>query len=178
MKIKWIMAIVVVFGLLTMFYIFQWKLVLKPLLVISCVVLIGAVLLQSGKGGGLAAIGGLADQSAFGTKTSTVLSKATYLIGAAFIFNTILLTKLTLTSIHESGALRQATETMQGAAHIHEGAGHDHDEHAGHDHAPGMHDAAVGGGEAMGMKPVDVTEKKLDKKEKDSKSKAEEKDQP
>lgn len=172
MNIKWIMAIVIVFGLLTMCYVLQWAAVLKPLLVLSCVALIGAVLLQSGKGGGLAAIGGLADQSAFGTNTSTVLTKVTYLIGAVFIVNTLLLTKLTLTSIHDSGVLMNTSEMIQEATYIHEeAAGRGHE---GHDHTRGPHEAAVDDSGAMGMKAVDVMEKKQENKEKETKSKLEE----
>ena len=85
MNSKWITAIVIVFGLLTMFFIFGWSTALKSALIFSCIVLIGSVLLQSGKGGGLAAIGGLADQSAMGTQTGGILAKITYLVGAVFI---------------------------------------------------------------------------------------------
>ncbi|MEE9259789.1 MAG: preprotein translocase subunit SecG, partial [Candidatus Scalindua sediminis] len=105
MNLKWITAIVIIFGLLTMFYTLQWSAVLKPLLILFCFVLIGTVLMQAGRGGGLAAIGGLSDQSTLGTKTSSVLTKFTYLMGASFIFTTILLTKLTLTSIHGTGTI-------------------------------------------------------------------------
>ena len=90
-----------------MFYIFSWSTVLKSSLVFSCIVLIGCVLLQAGKGGGLAAIGGLADQSALGTQTGGVLAKVTYLVGAVFIISTLLLTKLTLSSIHGTDTLRR-----------------------------------------------------------------------
>ena len=170
MKLKWIMAIVVIFGLLTMFYILQWPTVLKTTLILFSIVLIGFVLLQSGKGGGLAAIGGLSDQTAMGTKTSTVLSKLTYLVGASFIFTTILLTKLTLSSIHGtgtfgkelSGMLQETTQIHEEHdGHDHEGhdhEGHDHADHAGHDH--GVEGDVEEAGSPMGMKAVNVTEEK------------------
>jgi protein translocase SecG subunit len=168
MKLKWITAIVIIFGLLTMFYILQWSSVLKPLLILFSVVLIGAVLLQSGKGGGLAAIGGLEDQSALGTRTSTVLSKITYLVGASFIFTTILLTKLTLTSIHGTGTLgREAPMTFQETADEH--AGH---EHAGHEHSQDTQELVVEE-ESMVMKAADVTDEKQEDKKKEHKSKVE-----
>ncbi len=93
---KWGIVIVVIFGILNAFYFLNLVIGLKIALPLLCVFLIGSILLQSGKGGGLAAIGGLGDQSAFGTRTSTFLSKVTYLIGAAFIVATIFLFKLSI----------------------------------------------------------------------------------
>ncbi|HHT9151075.1 MAG TPA: preprotein translocase subunit SecG, partial [Candidatus Wujingus californicus] len=87
--VKWGVAIVVIFGILNAFYLFKIVVALKITLPVLCIFLIGSILLQSGKGGGLAAIGGLGDQSAFGTKTGTFLSKITYLLGAAFIVTTV-----------------------------------------------------------------------------------------
>ena len=125
MKLKWITAIVIVFGLLAMFYTFNWSGVLKTTLIFSCIVLIGCVLLQAGKGGGLAAIGGLADESAMGTQPGGILAKITYLVGAVFIVSTLLLTKLTLSSIHGTDTLRSEMSTsLQEAAQ-------DHSEHEG-----------------------------------------------
>jgi protein translocase SecG subunit len=160
MKLKWIVTIVIVFGLLVMFYTFNWSGVLKTTLIISCIVLIGCILLQAGKGGGLAAIGGLADESAMGTQPGGVLAKITYLVGAIFIVSTLLLTKLTLSSIHGTDTLRSEMSTsLQEASQDHsehEGAV---DEHAGHDHSQGTSGAAEGeGGTTMGMKAVDVAE--------------------
>ncbi len=143
MKLNWIVAIVIIFGLLTMFYLLQWTVVLKSLLILSCFVLIGCILLQAGRGGGLAAIGGLADQSALGTKTSTVLSRITYLVGASFIFTTILLTKLTLASLHGTDTLRiEKPLAFQETAH----------EHAAHEQA--VHEPS------QGMKAVDADNEK------------------
>ncbi len=169
MKLKWITAIVIIFGSLTMFYVLRWPTVLKTSLILSSVILIGAVLLQAGKGGGLAAIGGLEDQSAMGTRTGGVLTKITYLLGASFIFTTILLTKLTLSSIHGTGTMgRDAPVTFQETAH---------DDHAGHDHAahePSQSTQEIVVEEAMGMKATDAIDKKQEAKEKDSKAKVEE----
>ena len=161
MKLKWITAIVIVFGLLAMFYTFNWSGVLKSTLIFSCIVLIGCVLLQAGKGGGLAAIGGLADDSAMGAQSGGVLVKVTYLVGAIFIVSTLLLTKLTLSSIHGTDTLRSEMSTsLQEAAHDHSGhEGTAVDEHAGHDHSQGTTGDAEGVGDTtMGMKAVDVTD--------------------
>ncbi len=93
---KWGIAIIVIFGILNAFYFLNLVIALKVALPVLCVFLIGSILLQSGKGGGLAAIGGLGDQTAFGTRTSTFLTKITYLIGAAFIVATVFLFKLSI----------------------------------------------------------------------------------
>ena len=160
MKLKWIATIVIIFGILAMFYINNWSGVLKTTLIFSCIVLIGCILLQAGKGGGLAAIGGLADESAMGSQPGGVLAKITYLVGAVFIVSTLLLTKLTLSSIHGTDTLRSEMSTsLQEAPHdpsVHEGTV---DEHAGHDHSQDTSGAAEGVEETtIGMKAVDVTE--------------------
>lgn len=159
MNLKWITAIVIIFGLLAMFYIFSWSTVLKSSLIFSCIVLIGCVLLQAGKGGGLAAIGGLADQSALGTQTGGVLAKATYLVGAVFIISTLLLTKLTLSSIHGTDTLRSEMSTS-----LQEKLSHDHGDHTGHDHSQEVIGGAEGG-DSMGMKAVDVSGEEQKSKE-------------
>ncbi|MDR4505797.1 MAG: preprotein translocase subunit SecG [Candidatus Scalindua sp.] len=176
MKFKWILAIVIIFGLIAMFFAFQWSGVLKVTLIASCVILVGVVLLQSGKGGGLAAIGGFSDQSAFGTKTGTVLGKITYLIGAAFIFTTILLTKLTLTSMHGTGVVSERPHEMlqqvpheahdDHEGHDHEGHDHEGHDHEGHDHSshsnaqPEEAGGIVIDEQSMGMKGVGTTGEK------------------
>ncbi len=160
MKFKWIATVVIIFGLLAMFYINNWSGALKVTLIFSCVVLIGCVLLQAGKGGGLAAIGGLADESAMGSQPGGILARITYLVGAIFIVSTLLLTKLTLTSIHGTDTLRgEMSTSLQHAEHDHsEHEGAAVDEHAGHDHAPGAHGASEGTGEtSVGMKAVEAT---------------------
>ncbi len=162
MKLKWITAIVIIFGSLTMFYVLRWPTVLKTSLIFISVVLIGSVLLQAGRGGGLAASGGLEDQSALGTKTGGVLTKITYLLGASFIFTTILLTKLTLSTIHGTGTMgRDAPVTFQETAHeLHD--------HAVHEPSQSTQEIVVEE-EFMGMKATDATDKKQEAKEEQSK---------
>lgn len=139
---KWGIAIIVIFGILNAFYFLNIVIGLKIALPILCVFLIGSILLQSGKGGGLAAIGGLGDQSAFGTRSSTFLSKVTYLIGAAFIVATIFLFKL---SIPTRPLETMAMQGIPDAQHTHEHNGqaceHEH-EHGSVPHAAGVSDDA------------------------------------
>lgn len=108
---QWILASIVVFGLIGVLYYFRWVFLLKAFLVLNCLTLLGTILLQAGKGGGLAAIGGIADQTAFGTRTSTFLGKLTYFIGAAFIISTICLTKLSTTVVMEKAVLKEQAES-------------------------------------------------------------------
>ncbi|MBI2472310.1 MAG: preprotein translocase subunit SecG [Planctomycetes bacterium] len=145
---KWGIAIIVIFGILNAFFFLNLVIGLKIALPILCVFLIGSILLQSGKGGGLAAIGGLGDQSAFGTRSSTFLSKVTYLIGAAFIVATIFLFKL---SIPTKSLETMITQEMPAAQHTHEHPAHErggvHEHAAGEpSHATGATDAASGVG--------------------------------
>ena len=123
---KWGIAIIVIFGILNAFYFLNLVIALKIALPILCVFLIGSILLQSGKGGGLAAIGGLGDQSAFGTRTSTFLSKVTYLIGAAFIVATVFLFKL---SVPTKAISTMVTQEAPEAQHTHKHLAHE-EQHA------------------------------------------------
>lgn len=107
---KWALAILVVFGLVGTMFALRMATVLKFLLIVNCIVLIGTILLQAGKGGGLAAIGGLADQSTFGTRTSTFLSKLTYFIGAVLLVSTICLTRLSTMKVVEKAPVRPTTQ--------------------------------------------------------------------
>ncbi len=60
--------------------------------VLSCLLLIGLILLQKSKSEGLGlAFGAGAGESLFGARAGNVLSKATVVIGIAFMANTLLL---------------------------------------------------------------------------------------
>ncbi|HHT9106261.1 MAG TPA: preprotein translocase subunit SecG [Candidatus Wujingus californicus] len=140
--VKWGVAIVVIFGILNAFYLFKIVVALKITLPVLCIFLIGSILLQSGKGGGLAAIGGLGDQSAFGTKTGTFLSKITYLLGAAFIVTTVLLFKL---SVPVSPLKTITTHEVPLSQHTHE-------------HEPSAHESGYGHGDVHQDEKVDATD--------------------
>lgn len=70
--------------------------VLMVLDLIICIALIAAVLLQSGRGGGLSSSFGGGDGTFFGkgNDVDTVMSKATVFLGAAFGIITLVLAKL------------------------------------------------------------------------------------
>ncbi len=147
--VKWALAIVVVFGFVfTMTYL-QMVPVLKTFLVLTSVVLIGCILLQAGKGGGLAAIGGLQDQSSFGTRSSTFLGKLTYLIGAVFIVSTICLTKISNVTVVEKATVAPTSGMPAGHPPVELPPGHPPAEGLppGHPPAPGAAPAATPGEE-------------------------------
>ena len=152
---KWGIAIIVIFGILNAFYFLNIVIGLKIALPILCVFLIGSILLQSGKGGGLAAIGGLGDQSAFGTRSSTFLSKITYLIGAAFIVATIFLFKLSIPTKSLETMVMQGTPDAQ-HTHEHNGQPCEHEHEQGNvPHAAGVSEDAP----QVGMQKVAEEEK-------------------
>ncbi len=64
--------------------------------VIVCIALIAAVLLQSGKGGGMSSTFGGSDGAFFGkgNDLDTVMAKATVLLGGAFAVITLALAKI------------------------------------------------------------------------------------
>ncbi|MDP8233575.1 MAG: preprotein translocase subunit SecG [Candidatus Saelkia tenebricola] len=61
---------------------------------IVCVSLVAAILMQSGKGGGLSESLGGAFQSVFGPKVSNVLVKATAILATLFLILSLTLAKL------------------------------------------------------------------------------------
>jgi preprotein translocase subunit SecG len=61
------------------------------LLIIDTVALVGLILIQRGKGGGLAAFGGGGVEQAFGTRATTLAQKATAVLGAIYLLLAIVL---------------------------------------------------------------------------------------
>ncbi len=70
----------------------RWLLLSYALLVTAVMVL--AILLQSGRGGGLASLGGLGGDALLGTRSATPIAKATYVMGALFLFICMLMARL------------------------------------------------------------------------------------
>ena len=66
--------------------------ILTVLLILVCVALIGLILIQRGKGGGLAGVfGGGGVEQAFGTHAATMAQKATAALAVLFLVITIVL---------------------------------------------------------------------------------------
>ena len=61
-------------------------------------VLVLMILIQSGRGGGLAAMGGMDSEAVLGTHSATPIAKATFVVGALFIFTCMLAARLGLTN--------------------------------------------------------------------------------
>lgn len=118
---KWGVAIVVILGLLTTFFLLQWSNVLKILMIIMSIALLGIILLQSGRGGGLAVIGGLTDQTTFGTRAGTFLGKLTFLVGTAVIVAIIFLSRLSYSPKSQIGLppLKEASLPSHDVSHDH-----------------------------------------------------------
>ena len=67
------------------------RVLLIAYVLIVCVLMVCAVLLQSGRGGGLASLGGVSGDSLLGTRSATPIAKATYVLGALFLFISMLI---------------------------------------------------------------------------------------
>lgn len=152
---KWGVAIVIIFGLLTTFFLLQWSSFLKISLIIMSIALLGIILLQSGRGGGLAAIGGLTDQTTFGTRAGTFLGKLTFLVGAAVIVAVIFLSKVSY-----------SPKLQRGLPPLKEASLPSHD--IGHEHP---HSEDIGGlasekeGDSIGMNEIEKTDKNAEEGE-------------
>ena len=64
--------------------------ILTIILMINCIALLGLILIQQGKGGGLVAFGGGVEQ-AFGTHAATLAQKATATMAVIFLFLVIVI---------------------------------------------------------------------------------------
>jgi preprotein translocase subunit SecG len=75
------------FGLALLFFALGWHAALKIYVIVVGFFATLAILIQSGKGGGLAAsLGGLGGESLLGVRSATPIAKATYVMLALFIF--------------------------------------------------------------------------------------------
>lgn len=89
--VKWTGTILATLAMLVTLYSAHWSGPLRLIQILACVVLVAAILLQSGKGGGLSALGGMSDQSPFGARSSVALRNVSYFLAALFLLTNILL---------------------------------------------------------------------------------------
>lgn len=82
---------------------------LLTLLIIDGLILMVAVLLQSGKGGGLAAVGGGAGTDTFmgGRQAATLLTRATWVTGGIFLVLSLVLSIMSTRQRQPESILRQ-----------------------------------------------------------------------
>jgi len=70
-----------------------------------------AILLQSGRGGGLASIGGMGGDTLLGARSATPIAKATYVMGALFLFICMLIARLGIRApVDTAGAIGSGQE--------------------------------------------------------------------
>lgn len=94
------------FALALLFYALGWRRLLVAYVVITGVLAVLAILLQSGRGGGLAAsLGGLGADSLLGTHSATPIAKATYVMLGLFVFITMLVARMGLSRPAEGGLI-------------------------------------------------------------------------
>jgi preprotein translocase subunit SecG len=89
-----------------------WRGVLIAYALFVTVILVLAILLQSGRGGGLAGLGGAAGDSLLGARAATPIAKATYVLGALFLFICMLIARLGYVSSNAPQYLPDSSQTI------------------------------------------------------------------
>jgi preprotein translocase subunit SecG len=83
------------FALGVLFYALGWRGALVAYVMVVGILAVLAILIQSGRGGGLAAsLGGLGGDSLLGTHSATPIAKATYVMLGLFIFIAMLVARM------------------------------------------------------------------------------------
>jgi protein translocase SecG subunit len=82
------------FVLALLLYLLGWRSMLIAYAIVVTVVMVLAILLQSGRGGGLASLGGMGGDNLLGARAATPIAKATYVMGALFLFICMLVSRL------------------------------------------------------------------------------------
>ena len=101
------------FGLALLFYFLRWTGALTFYVIVVTVLMVGAILIQSGRGGGLASLGGIGGESLLGTRSATPISKATYVMGALFIFICMLVSRMSITERANENMLIPGVEEQE-----------------------------------------------------------------
>jgi protein translocase SecG subunit len=100
------------FALALVLYALRWRWAMIAYIVVVGLAAVLAILLQSGRGGGLAAsLGGLGGDSLLGTHSATPIAKATYVLLALFVFTCIMAGRMPVS------AREGAVTPVSGAAH-------------------------------------------------------------
>jgi len=94
-KTKTGLIIAAFFAAALLFYLMEWRGLLTAYLFLLAAVAVLAILIQSGRGGGLAAsLGGLGGDSLLGVRSASPIAKATYVMLALFLFIGVLRARL------------------------------------------------------------------------------------
>jgi preprotein translocase subunit SecG len=93
--VKKVAIIAAFFVVAAVFYVLKWEIVLVVYAILVGIVSVLAILIQSGKGGGLAtSLGGLGGDSLLGTHSATPIAKATYVMLGLLLFICLLVARL------------------------------------------------------------------------------------
>ncbi len=102
---KWLI-IAAFFALALVFYALKWRGALVAYVMVVGLLAVLAILIQSGRGGGLAAsLGGLGGDSLLGARSATPIAKATYVMLGLFLVICILAARLGPAPQAEAGGL-------------------------------------------------------------------------
>lgn len=89
------------------------------LIVLICLILTAAVLLQSGQGGGLASLGGgPAENIVGGRQAETILTKGTWYLGGAFMLLALILSVISATRGPQTSRAQELLEQQQQQAPV------------------------------------------------------------
>lgn len=106
-KVKTGLVIGAFFGVALLFYLMEWRGLLTVYLFLLAAVAVLAILIQSGRGGGLAAsLGGIGGDSLLGVRSASPIAKATYVMLALFLFIGVLRARLGPAEATGSGLLQ------------------------------------------------------------------------
>jgi len=102
---KW-SVIAAFFALAVVFYALEWRGALVAYVIVVGLLAVLAILIQSGRGGGLAAsLGGVGGDSLLGARSATPIAKATYVMLGLFLVICILAARLGPAPQAEAGGL-------------------------------------------------------------------------
>jgi preprotein translocase subunit SecG len=105
------------FALAFVFYALKWRGALVVYVAVVGLLAVLAILIQSGRGGGLAAsLGGLGGDSLLGARSATPIAKATYVMLGLFLVICMLTARLGLAPRAEEGGLRLAPVEQEAPA--------------------------------------------------------------
>lgn len=111
--LKKLAYLAVLWGLAFLFYFLGWRSVLVGYLVFGCLLMVCAILLQSGKGGGLAGLGGMGGEQILGTRAATPVAKATMALGVLFVLGSLLLARMPVRTVGSHSVIRPEDEQKE-----------------------------------------------------------------
>jgi len=85
------------------------------LAILSALLLVGIVLLQKGKDGGMVAMGAGVGEALFGAQVGSFLVKATVVLGTVFLLSVLVLSVLTSRGYSDAGIMRSYPSAPQSA---------------------------------------------------------------